>query len=501
VIQNNNSNSNITSWTLPAGRGIHFAYVVVSNGSGGSTERRIAINTDSFGGDGDDNDAVAPPASTCTNPGVTGPTISNMTASLYGRILPSPIAQFAPPPTGLPSDIEPQNDVFLSAAGTDSWTSACQYYKAVGAVSAATDCSTGKFTQPITYWDWQKAVKIGRFATPGTPTFRAAFVNKVDLNLARVHQSISYGPDNTAAVVCNHLGTKKFFNPTQNDIDHAVLNAVENRNLVACVAMDDIPSINSESPFVRFLIFGPSGELLPSINLDGRAEKFVPGTCTVCHGGSNGTGHANINAHFLPYDVGNFEFANVPGLRKCDQQEAIYHLNQNVLKASPTQAETDLIGVAGASGWYQYPNNGQCSPHVTHVLDENYVPPSTLAFPNNWRSQSAAIQDTYRNFVARSCRTCHVAQPGFNWDDYSNLPRSLPSNPPGSAFPSYMCGTAAPPTLTMPNSLLTFNRFWLSHINTTAGPDQVQLLQTLSGQILTTSNCPVLAQPVANPNP
>jgi hypothetical protein len=35
-----------TKWTLPAGPGIHFAYVLVSNGKGGYTERRIAVNTD-----------------------------------------------------------------------------------------------------------------------------------------------------------------------------------------------------------------------------------------------------------------------------------------------------------------------------------------------------------------------------------------------------------------------------------------------------------------------
>jgi hypothetical protein len=42
-------NAPSTEWTLPAGPGIHFAYVLVSNGKGGYTERRIAVNTDSLG--------------------------------------------------------------------------------------------------------------------------------------------------------------------------------------------------------------------------------------------------------------------------------------------------------------------------------------------------------------------------------------------------------------------------------------------------------------------
>jgi hypothetical protein len=39
-------NSTTTEWTLANGPGIHFAYVLVSNGKGGYTEGRIAVNTD-----------------------------------------------------------------------------------------------------------------------------------------------------------------------------------------------------------------------------------------------------------------------------------------------------------------------------------------------------------------------------------------------------------------------------------------------------------------------
>ena len=42
-------NEPTTSWTLPPGRGLHFAYVLVSNNQGGITERRVAVNTDTIG--------------------------------------------------------------------------------------------------------------------------------------------------------------------------------------------------------------------------------------------------------------------------------------------------------------------------------------------------------------------------------------------------------------------------------------------------------------------
>ena len=55
VIQNVNAST--TTWTLPRGPGLHFAYVLVSNGLGGYTERRLAINTDSFAGEKSETEA------------------------------------------------------------------------------------------------------------------------------------------------------------------------------------------------------------------------------------------------------------------------------------------------------------------------------------------------------------------------------------------------------------------------------------------------------------
>src|SRR5207302_3908710 len=93
---------------------------------------------------------------------------------------------------------------YLAEKGLDTRLGACQYYKAVGAVQGCD--ATGNLIGAISFDDWKRTVKIGPFATGGVPTFGASYINKVDLNLARVHQSISYGPNQTAAVVSNHLG-------------------------------------------------------------------------------------------------------------------------------------------------------------------------------------------------------------------------------------------------------------------------------------------------------
>jgi len=413
---------------------------------------------------------------------VSDPIVENMTATLHG----TSVGKFLPPPSGFPSDYLRRSDGYLAEKGIDSRVGGCLYYKTIGAVAGCD--RRGNFQgAALTYDAWQRSVKIGRYAQRGVPQYTAAYINKVDLNLTRQHSSISYGPNQTAAVVCNHLGPPantpdQLMNPLPADIETAITNAVTGKNLVACVAMDyqAYPGVNNGQPFVRFLIFGPDGTLLPSINLDGRAEKFVPGTCVACHGGDHyagkfpedGSGVANIGAHFLPYDTGNFEFSTTQaGLTEAAQTEQIYHLNQNTLSAGPTAAEQELI-----AGWYaNEPAICPASNPRCHVLDTQYVPGNPTD-PTTWQGQSVTYQQYYQQVIARSCRTCHVALiEGFNFDHFQNIA-------PGNFFTSNrfidaqyefqrsVCGEAFSAythsgferLYMMPNSLVTYNRFWLS---------------------------------------
>jgi len=429
--------------------------------------------------------------------GVSAPVVSTMTATLKGIPLAPPVAIFLPPPSGLPSDIVKRTDDFLSEKGFDTRMGACMYYLTIGAVQS---CGTGgTLMGAITFDDWERSVHIGPYTVNGKTTYTASYINKVDLNLARVHQSVSYGPHFTAAVVCNHLGASDFFNPTQADVDNSVNNAVANKNLVACVAMDYMisPGANNDQPYVRFLIFGPNGRLLPSVNLDGRGEKFVPGTCVVCHGGdhyagyfpTDGTGPANIGGHFLPYDVGNFEFSSTSGLTKCDQEEQLYHLNQNVLNAGPTAAEQELI-----AGWYSTSGSVTCPSPTAHVLNEDYVPPSWVA------TGDSVATNFYSTVVARSCRTCHVAMvEPYNFDHVANLQNSTNQMPaPGIDFPATVCNNDYDSlrSHTMPNSLVTFNRFWKSYQNTAGVPDQAQaMMDFLNDNTFWTDSAPCTPLP------
>jgi hypothetical protein len=383
----------------------------------------------------------------------TLPTVTTMTASLDGSILPATVAKFSPPPSGgLPSDNFPSTDFFLTFKGIDSRKSACQYYLKVGAVKSCD--AQGNPGGAITFDDWKRKTKMDPYAVLGRNDIVATYVNKVDLNLTRNHHSLTYGVDQTAAYVCNYLGPS---DETQAALDLAIDNAINGRNLVACVAMDHYvtPGVNGDNAFTRFLIFGPSGELLTSVNLDGRAEKFVPGVCVSCHGGDkyagrfpeDGTGNANIGAHFLPYDSGNFGFSTKAGLTAADQEESIYQLNQNVLLAGPTPATTELI-----NGWYAA---------LDHVLNEDYVPTS-------WQSQGPNAINYYKKVYARSCRTCHVAfTEELNFDHYSNINFVSPanSNTGIERISVASCNGGSVSFLreySMPNSLVTMNLYWNS---------------------------------------
>lgn len=374
------------------------------------------------------------------------PIVSGMSAKLQG----AEVGDFLPPPaTGAGAKmLDPE--FFLSFKGIDSRLSACMYYQAVGAVDGCG--SAGELINPISFNDWKKSTGMAPFARSGATEYTATFINRVDLNLTRVHRSVSYGQNELAAVVCNHLGPTA---ETQGAETTAISNAVSGRNLVACVAMDHAvtPLVNGGSPFTRFLIFGPSGDLLPSINLDGRREKFVPGVCVACHGGdryagrfpTDGTGSADIGARFLPYDTGNFSFSAAAGLGKGDQQIAIHDLNINVLSSDPNLVTQELI-----AGWY--------APGST-VLNETYLPTS-------WSGRSALDDKFYRFVYQHSCRTCHVAfTETLNFDHYANLFTVAPAPEVSSGVnrTSRSCDGQSftfMRNFSMPNSLRTHDLFW-----------------------------------------
>jgi hypothetical protein len=468
-------------------------------------------------------------------PGTSRPVIRSVTAMQNGQN----IGYFPLLPTvRLPSDFligrlgarltgPPAH--FIAYKGLDTRKGSCEYYKAIGVIE---DCdAVGNFTgKQLTFEQWRRESRIAEFA-PRFADERAIFINKLDLNLTRDHHAVQFNANDTSAYVCNHPGpapdpapspenptatgtdpTGLF--PTQGRVDAVIEDVTrvdssrpQGRNLLACVAMDRRPvrSIATDQEikthvgdrFTRFMIFGPDGKLLPSVNLDGQGEKFVPGACVACHGGARyfaltsptpstptppgvpnlggfpesvpvdplfpdlfASFVRDLGAYFLPFDVENFQFHSTrPQLTEPDQDLSIRRLNRFVRDANNAIAKVNGISTTPTrfdtlfSGFY--PNAGQPFAKGHHV-------PS--AYTGNQDSK-----DFYLNVVARSCRTCHIAMDRADFERFDPIP--LPT------FWSFVCDASRSSTDTfvntiftgdsnlaylMPNSRVTFDRFWLS---------------------------------------
>ncbi len=428
------SSGNKAKWQLPNARGVNLAYVVITDGKGAYREASVTVSTDAG--------TVPAPASTT--------------------------------PTANPSDKVDAGDHFLTffstqarltfaGRGADSKLGSCRYYVSIG---AADGCGlNGELINPrFNFSSWKK--RWG-FDVAGADV-QAIYVNGADLNRERNMHGISKALG-TAFYVCNHSSAN----------DPTLSNAVNNNKLIACGAMEYsvTPGVNSGLPFVKFYVFGPSGSMIQSANQDGRGEKFLPGACVVCHGAhhgpnldadftrfdENGRTQPNLRAQFLPFDLTNFVFSTTASLSRASQEAQFRQLNQLVLKDKPTPAIIEFV-----KGSY---------PTATSTFASNFV-------PAGW----AGHEPLYNKVVKPYCRSCHLAMAP---DDSTN----------GLAFQSFeqfrqfnfqnsarTCGLnvgVARKRYSMPNSLVTFNKFW----NDAAAVSALQTHLIDEGEILPTDRC------------
>jgi hypothetical protein len=340
---------------------------------------------------------------------------------------------------GAQSDTLPGPLRFLTFKGKDTRLSACAYYRALG---FARDCDAqGNPIDAITLDDWKRARRFKPYDA-GNTEVAANYVNRMDLNLVRRMVATQTAPDAIAFYVCNHPGPD---GRSQPEVDRAIGDGLADQRRVACVAMEwtVTPGVNGDQPFTKFLTFGPDGGLLTSINLDGRGEKYMPGACVACHGGTryNGrfpeSGHPSpfLGSEFLPFDTNNFLFASSPALTEAAQSKALHDLN--LLVKATENTGSDVVSQL-VDGWYAAGGD---------TLDKNYVPPAWLAADANPATAGAAR--FYREVVGSSCRTCHASLgAAHDWDTIVLTP--------GRAS-AHVCGGTADVAInaSMPNALIS----------------------------------------------
>lgn len=341
---------------------------------------------------------------------------------------------------GAASNAEPGANHFLVYKGKDTRLSSCKYYRSLGAVK---DCdSQGNMVQPMAFDDWKRQNKLGPHAA-GNTQVEADYINKMDLNLVRRMVATQVAADHIAFAVCNHPGPE---GQTQKEIDAVMDTALAGERLVACVAMEwsVTAGVNGGRPFTKFFAFGPSGALLPTVNLDGRGEKNLPGACVACHGGTHyngrfpeqGTPSPYLGSGFLPFDTGNYFFSTLADKTEAAQSEQIYRLNQLV---RATEGGVNSAVTAVVDGWYA--KGG-------FALDKGYVPPAWQAAEST-RPGAARF---YSEVVGSACRTCHAALgPNFNWDATVLTPDRVGA---------HVCGGGSDVSVnaSMPNALVSRDR-------------------------------------------
>lgn len=219
------------------------------------------------------------------------------------------------------------------------------------------------------------------------------------------------------------------------------------------------------------------------VELDNRGVKFVPGVCTVCHGASHAkgpfAGQPDIGGRFLPFDLDNFKYFDNTSFSQAMQERKFFRLNGLISFTNIAPVVQQLI-----DGWY---------PNGTETQISDFV-------PSGW----VGHEELYNKVVKPSCRTCHVVmRDKINFNRFENLKDDDPGTPPDDRLGGFKARRVLPPNTPvleeqailirartcgyeMPNSKVTFNKFWGSPPETAPGPAILEqfLRDTLDDQTI-----------------
>jgi hypothetical protein len=337
------------------------------------------------------------------------------------------------------------SDCATPAAGTSRCTetakSAALYYNTIDPIGSAP-----RANQTMNAWLDANCFNSGA-ANFGADT-HAAYTNNFDLgfgrdmyfvtctasNLSKASMDAGRVAGDSASIVINYPSLES---------------VVLKQNPIIAVAMShNAYSGNTASRLpgriTKFFVFAPDDRdggfyLVRSANFDHRGQKYVPGACTGCHGGTVNAANiasGDLDSAFMPWDESALLFADtdpsytgvtVPktGYTEADQAAAIYALNQHAYATylNSSQASQGRFAAPEAliQKWYggglaaaPSPSN-QGNYTYTDVsfksqkFDESGFPLSSVDPGSSWANESAANgDDVYHNVFAHECRSCHT---------------------------------------------------------------------------------------------
>lgn len=275
-----------------------------------------------------------------------------------------------------------------------------RYYQAIGIADPTS----------YTFGTWLAANGFPAGAPAVHPDAHAIYANLGDIRIGRDMNCTTSG-QNIACYVINYSrkentkdgGTFILTPPlgSGGDLDAALGNAISAADGTFLGAVAMVYNPNAGNNQVTFYVFNSDFELSPTLNLDDEGAKSVPRMCMSCHGGTYNTAtNTATGSSFLPFDVYYFRYSKTPGFTFDDQQESLRKLNALVVSTNPNPPIADLI-----NGIYP---GGVATPQSAPM--DGYVPPGWSANPN-----------LYTGVVRQYCRTCHVAQAGLDFTQYTDF--------------------------------------------------------------------------------
>ncbi len=350
-----------------------------------------------------------------------------------GLILSSPVTDLADARSALE---------FLTSKGIGTPAETAEYYATIAA--------------PTTV-----AAFRARFGFDPTSDPVATYYNLGDLATGREVRCRPYAIASGNGVACLTSNYGGF----STDVDDSIRRAIAgtetdvSTGAFATVAMIYKAPITSPNS-VQFVVYGPDGTLANEAGLDTHGDnKSIPHNCLNCHG-SGATYDATTNqvrgARFLPLDPLGFQFSDLPGYTRADQEENVRRLNETIYTAGLTVGQLETIdGMYGAA--LSVPGT---------AADVEFLPPG-------W-SGSAVEQNTYSHAVAPFCRACHTSrESGGGGRDPIDFTTSAGTRPLAQVIGNVVCGTpSSGASHAMPNAQAVVRRFW-------AGPARAYLVDYL----------------------
>jgi len=191
------------------------------------------------------------------------------------------------------------------------------------------------------------------------------------------------------------------------------------------------PTPGGTGSFTKFYWFNPeTGTRELGVDLDGRGMKAMPSACIGCHGGrqdpltppdaggkrqfprvinSASMARGDPQAWFIPLEVDRFEFSDMAGFTRADQETALKTINKMILCTFPIMAPTSFPEdacrrTAIATEW-----QGTAATVIKAGYGGDGLPEAVFSntlLPAGW--SSAGQTSLYRNVVKPTCRVVQL---------------------------------------------------------------------------------------------